>query len=200
MSGHNVDIWYLFVIIACNSHQSCPLLRAAASFTLRCMFSIIFALTFCMSQYMSAGDHTCAAIPCVLEKVHCRRQSFELSWLPEPLFSLSSDCSFSTCATFVALTEGLGTDMVRSCWGRKVRNMSSIWRCITDMDFDSVWVRIEEARSEIVVSEFRDVSGTEMACNPGPKLERRVLKDFRWFIRHHSSVVESAALQKFSNL
>ena len=28
---------------------------------------------------------------------------------------------------------------------------------------------------------------------------RRVLKDFRWFIRHHSSVVESAALKKFSN-
>ena len=28
---------------------------------------------------------------------------------------------------------------------------------------------------------------------------KRVLKDFRWFIRHHSSVVESAALKKFSN-
>jgi len=27
----------------------------------------------------------------------------------------------------------------------------------------------------------------------------RVLKDLRWFIRHHSSVVESAALKKFSN-
>jgi len=28
---------------------------------------------------------------------------------------------------------------------------------------------------------------------------KRVLKDFRWFIRHHSSVVESAALKKVSN-
>jgi len=28
---------------------------------------------------------------------------------------------------------------------------------------------------------------------------QRVLKDFWWFIRHHSSVVESAALKKFSN-
>jgi len=28
---------------------------------------------------------------------------------------------------------------------------------------------------------------------------RRVLKDFRWFIRHHSSVVESAELEKLSN-
>ena len=27
----------------------------------------------------------------------------------------------------------------------------------------------------------------------------KVLKDFRWFIRHHSSVVESAALKKVSN-
>jgi len=28
---------------------------------------------------------------------------------------------------------------------------------------------------------------------------KRVLKDFRWFIRHHSSVMESAALKKFRN-
>jgi len=31
-------------------------------------------------------------------------------------------------------------------------------------------------------------------------LTKRVLKDFRRFIRHHSSVVGSAALKKFSNL
>ena len=30
-------------------------------------------------------------------------------------------------------------------------------------------------------------------------VQKRVLKDFRWFIRHHSSVVESAAHKKFSN-
>jgi len=29
--------------------------------------------------------------------------------------------------------------------------------------------------------------------------KKRVLKDFRWFIRHHSSVVESATHKKFSN-
>jgi len=99
MSEHNVDVWYLFLIITRNFHLPCPLLRAAASFTLRCMFSIIFALTFCMSAYMSGVDHTCAAIPCALGKVHGHRQGFELSSLPEPSFWLSSDRSLSTCVT-----------------------------------------------------------------------------------------------------
>jgi len=35
--------------------------------------------------------------------------------------------------------------------------------------------------------------------NPTFVIWVRVLKDFRWFIRHHSSVVESAALKKVSN-
>jgi len=36
-------------------------------------------------------------------------------------------------------------------------------------------------------------------CSCGNLVYKRVLKDFRWFIRHHSSVVESAALKKFTN-
>jgi len=32
-------------------------------------------------------------------------------------------------------------------------------------------MRIKEARPVIVVSDSRDVSGTEMACNPSPQLE-----------------------------
>jgi len=89
----------MFLTIACNSHPSCSLLQAAASFTLRCMFSMICALTFCMSPYMSGVDHTCAAIPCALGKVNWRRVGFEMSSLPELSFSLSRECCFSTCAT-----------------------------------------------------------------------------------------------------
>jgi len=74
-------------------------LWAAASFTLRCMFTMICALTFCMSPYMSGVDHTCATIPCALGKVYWRQVGLEMSSLPELSFSLSRESCLSTCAT-----------------------------------------------------------------------------------------------------
>ena len=39
----------------------------------------------------------------------------------------------------------------------------------------------------------------DLGLPPSRYIHKRVLKDFWWFIRHQSSVVESVALRKFSN-
>jgi len=107
----------MFLTSACNSHHSCPLLQSAASFTFRYMFLAICALMFCMSPYMSGVDHTCAAIPCALGKVHCHWLGFELSSLPELSFSLSSDCCLSTCTAAQPYPPpGLPKLLHWSCW------------------------------------------------------------------------------------
>jgi len=62
----------MFLVMACNSHPAWLLLLAAASLTETCMLSMIWALTFCMSPYMSGFDHTRATIPCAFGKVQGR--------------------------------------------------------------------------------------------------------------------------------
>jgi len=104
---------HMFLVMACNSHPAWLFLLAVASLTETCMFSMIWALTFCMSPYMSGFDHTRAAIPCTFGKVQgrflemccCRRLQIPRSRFPLDLpgvHALSTVsamcCEFKTCS------------------------------------------------------------------------------------------------------
>ena len=77
-------------------------------------------------------------------------------------------------------------------YGRYRRSMSIHLRRITVDHRSSI-----NDRDNFVINTIDNTCN--FVINTIDNICKRVLKDFRWFIRHHSSVVESAALKKVSN-
>ena len=85
---------HMFLVMACNSHPAWLFLLAVASLTETCMFSMIWALTLCISPYMSGVDHTCAAIPCAFGKVHGRFGGLGLRGEAQAQAKCAGACSY----------------------------------------------------------------------------------------------------------
>jgi len=108
---------------------------------------------------------------CSSSSYHCNRTVPTAFWLP-------SMCTAVRSAGSKCRRTGADVKAV-------LRLTKAVWHA---MDQWRVW-------RPPLVSLSSSVNGADMSEYRG----KRVLKDFRWFIRHHSSVVESAALKKISN-